>query len=67
MVDCGFPAESSANTVNVGARGSVSCCMGVTNMTKEQRREIDLTDEETGENELPRTTVVDPKQEVARG
>jgi hypothetical protein len=41
--------------------------MGVTNMTKEQRREIDLTDEETGENELPRTTVVDPKQEVARG
>jgi hypothetical protein len=67
MVDCGFPAEFSAITVNVGARSSVSCCMGVTTMTKEQRQEIHLIDEETGENELPRATVVDPKQEVARG
>jgi hypothetical protein len=62
-----FPQKSSAIMVNVGGRGSVRGCMGVTTMTKERRQHIDLTDEETGQNELLRATVADPNRGITRG
>jgi hypothetical protein len=62
-----FPQKSPAIMVNVGGRGSVCGCMGVTTMAKEQRQHFDVTNEETGKNELLRATVVDPNRGVARG
>jgi hypothetical protein len=62
-----FPQNSSTITVNVGVGSAVPGCMDVTTMAKEQWRAIDRTDEETDQNELPRATVADPKQGLARG
>jgi hypothetical protein len=61
-----FPQTFSVITVNVGLQSSAPGCMDVTTMTKDERREIDLTDEETGQNDVPRAAVVDPKRGVIR-
>ena len=53
-----FPQSSSVITVNVGIPGSVPGCMHVTTMEKERRQDIQLTEGETGRNDVLRAAVL---------
>ena len=53
-----FPQSSSVITVNVGIPGSVPGCMHVTTMEKKRRQDIQLTEGETGRNDVLRAAVL---------